>query len=63
MSSVHHNHPKVTVDLKTARQYLAALEAIAHMGRSSEDPREVFSALKTFAEPGDFLKRFTGVQV
>jgi len=44
-------------DLKAAREYLAALEALAHMGYASQDPREVFCALRVFAEPSDVLKK------
>lgn len=48
-------------NLKAAREYLAALEALAHMGRASEDPTEVTVALVTFARPSAFLKQLAGV--
>ena len=48
-------------DLKAAREYLAALEALAHMGRASKDPAEIKAALRTLAQPSEFLRRLAGV--
>ena len=55
MSSVHHDHPKVTIPLKSAREYLAALEAVARHGRTSDNPAEVAAALQSFTRPSAVL--------
>jgi len=44
-------------ELRRARKYCAALEAVAHLGAISDDPSEVLAVLRTFAEPSGVLKR------
>jgi hypothetical protein len=43
--------------LDQVRQYLGALETVAHMGKAFKDPREVIAALEGFVEPSDVLRR------
>lgn len=44
-------------DLDEFRRYLGSLEAVAHHGRNSADPREVAAALRLFAKPSWVLCR------
>ena len=49
------NNPDRALD--QAREYLAALEHVAHAGRTSPDRREVLASLLFFARPTPVLKR------
>lgn len=50
------NKPAQT-HLETAKYYIAAVENVAHHGRTSKDPVEVRAVLRVLAEPSQVLKR------